>query len=858
VRAEHVTRSRLGAGPFALLVVDAGGAIRLAEGPGLGALGLQEGKAQGRSIFEIAPDRPSVAEGMRRALAGEGSAVVSLLDESTFELRFEPSYGSDHHVTGGVLLALQAGRARDRAEQARRKRSAELRLLFDQVPVAIWATDRELRVVHAAGRLPREAGIDERHLVGTTLYDVVRSRDPTEPAIADHLAALNGESRSFDYQLAGRRFEVHVEPLLDESGRVAGCVGMAIDVTARYETEERLARSEARLAEAQRAAHMGSWEWEVERDAVVWSNELYRIYGIAPEEFEGTYESFLKHVHPDDAENTQRILFRALRAPQPFVFDHRIVRPDGSVRMLHNRGDVLGGQPGAPRRMIGSCWDVTDRWRAEQELERSVSLLRATLESTADGILVVDRQGRIARHNQRFLDMWRIGEQLASRGSDSALLSAAADQLEDAEGFLRRVRELYDQPQASSFDALSFRDGRVFERYSQPQRLGSEVVGRVWSFRDVTERERLLRRAVFLADASRLLASLDVEQALEGVSQVALQGLCDACAIDLFSGEGGPRRLLSITREPGLPISAELPKSIFAGHALIQAVGARSQMVVPLMSHGTVLGALIFAVFGRRGYTRADLELAEELARRASLTIENARLYGQATEALQARDEFLSVAAHELRGPVTSLHLAVQGMVKGEVPPAAVPRALEIVAREDRRLTRFVEELLDVAQIRTGRMHLVLERVDLVEVTREVVARLAPDLRNAGSSLSLASDSAAIGYWDRSRLDQLVTNLVSNAIKFGLGKPIEVEVSAREGVARLVVGDHGIGIPHDRLNRLFEPFERAVSSRHYGGLGLGLYIVRTIVDGLEGSIRVESEPGAGATFTVELPQERRS
>jgi signal transduction histidine kinase len=150
-------------------------------------------------------------------------------------------------------------------------------------------------------------------------------------------------------------------------------------------------------------------------------------------------------------------------------------------------------------------------------------------------------------------------------------------------------------------------------------------------------------------------------------------------------------------------------------------------------------------------------------------------------------------------------------------------------------------------------MHFTFEDVDLGDVVRQVSTRLGPELARSGSSLSITSKGPTIGQWDRFRLDQVITNLLSNAIKFGLGKPIEVSIGKHEGIAKLEIKDRGIGIPKDMMDKIFKPFERAVSVRHYGGLGLGLYIVHTIVDGLGGTIRVESQLNAGSTFTVELP-----
>src|SRR5262249_42407741 len=152
-------------------------------------------------------------------------------------------------------------------------------------------------------------------------------------------------------------------------------------------------------------------------------------------------------------------------------------------------------------------------------------------------------KGTVTTHNQRFLSLWQIPQDLAEEHDDERLLAYVCDQLEDPEKFLSSTRELYGHPERESFDMQHFRDGRVFERYSRPQQIGEQIVGRVWSFRDVTERERLLRRAVFLADATRLLSSLDIEPALDSVAHLAVPFMGDGCAIDLL-GNGQPRRLL--------------------------------------------------------------------------------------------------------------------------------------------------------------------------------------------------------------------------------------------------------------------------------------------------------------------------
>lgn len=245
-------------------------------------------------------------------------------------------------------------------------------------------------------------------------------------------------------------------------------------------------------SEAQRLGHVGSWQWDALRDEVTWSHELYRIYGLKPGEFSGTYEAFLRHVHPDDQAFTREVIGKAFREGKPFAYDHRIVRPDGEVRMLQTRGDVVPGPGGKVVRMVGCCLDVTEQWRTRRELDESTALLRATLEATHDGVFVVDLSGKVVLINRRALELWRVPETLAARGDLQALIDYGAEQVDDPAAFRARENELSSRPELSGTDTVRCKDGRVFERHTRPQRLKGAVVGRVCSFRDVTARERAL------------------------------------------------------------------------------------------------------------------------------------------------------------------------------------------------------------------------------------------------------------------------------------------------------------------------------------------------------------------------------
>jgi signal transduction histidine kinase len=289
--------------------------------------------------------------------------------------------------------------------------------------------------------------------------------------------------------------------------------------------------------------------------------------------------------------------------------------------------------------------------------------------------------------------------------------------------------------------------------------------------------------------------------------------------------------------------------------------GVSSLMIAPLEHRRHVFGHItLMRDMGGAAYTPEDEALLEDLAHRAAQAIENARLYGEAQSAVAVRDEFLSIASHELRTPLTALRLALENMRRvasrealEKLPAQYVERVLVTAERQGQRLEKLVAGLLDVSRIHMGRLELDVEEVELGAAVQDALGAVEDEAAQSGSEIRVKGEPVR-GYWDRFRISQVVTNLLANAVKYGGGKPVEVEFFPREDHAVLRVRDHGIGIDPSDQPQIFERFERAVSSRNYGGLGLGLYIVKRIVEAHGGIIAVDSKPGEGATFQLELPQ----
>jgi signal transduction histidine kinase len=229
--------------------------------------------------------------------------------------------------------------------------------------------------------------------------------------------------------------------------------------------------------------------------------------------------------------------------------------------------------------------------------------------------------------------------------------------------------------------------------------------------------------------------------------------------------------------------------------------------------------------------------------------------------ALGMRDEFLSIASHELRTPLAALSLQVEGLERtvskrsngSEESQRELHRAGRAVAHVE-RLARIVDNLFDVSQITAGRLQLGRETFDLAEAVRAVASALSEQAARAGCSVTLSAPDAVTGYWDRFRIEQVITNLLTNAFKYGAGKPIEVSVQATEAVARLRVRDQGSGVAPEAVERIFDRFERFATGHHQWSLGVGLYIARQVIDAHSGVVRVEETSSSGSTFLVELPR----
>jgi len=618
--------------------------------------------------------------------------------------------------------------------------------------------------------------------------------------------------------------------------------------------------------------------------------------------------------HPDDVATSQDLITSVRDGQLPgYSIEKRFIRKDGVVVWVYLTVSVVRSEGGEPLYLVEFIQDVTERRNAETSARKSLSLLQATLESTADGLLVVDLAGRIVSYNKRVAEMWGIPPEFFASGDDERAIGVALEKLSHPEEFLAKVRELYAEPELASYDVLELKDGRVFERYSQPQRIDGKSVGRVWSFRDVTARrsaeeqahalvleqaaraeaENSEKRAALLAEASRVLsASFDYQTTLAALVRLAVPAMADYCALDIIEGENfnrigeahvdksktslvnefsrfpkavftahHPIMRVVATGRPVLEavVTPELINASFAHEAQRQTVRAlepRSFICVPLTTSNKLLGVFTLATSssGRR-YDMADVALAADLARRAALVVEHARLFHEAQEATRARDEILAVVAHDLRNPLNTVMMAAGLMMESSSPDRPQERRnVEIVRRAADRMNRMIQDLLDVKRMESGQLWLDPRPEPVTGLIADTIEMLRP--LAAGSSIRVeahvVNDLPPV-LADATRIAQVLSNLVGNAVKFtprdGL---ITISAERADAEVRFSVIDTGPGIPAEQLPHIFGRFWQAKASDRRG-IGLGLAIAKGIVEAHKGRIWVESSVGLGSTFYFTLP-----
>jgi PAS domain S-box-containing protein len=533
---------------------------------------------------------------------------------------------------------------------------------------------------------------------------------------------------------------------------------------------------------------------------------------------------------------------------------------DGTEFPIETTYAPLGAGPGM--QIVASIRDVTERGRIDAELRVALSLLSATLESTADGILVVTADGRIAGSNEKFAILWGIPAELIASHDDGRVMAFVLDQLADPDSFVDKVRELYADPGAESLDVLDFRDGRTFERYSRPQRVGEEIVGRVWSFRDVTSRRRAQEQA------REALAQLEGLGAIVESSADAIIGKTPEGIITSWN-HGAERLYGYVAAEViGRDVRILIPdRHRQAEEAVLAAImdggEAHSFETDRLRKDGSIVPvSLTVSPIRSEDGVRGIATIGQDITARRADEAELLAAREAALESSRLKSEFLATMSHEIRTPMNGV-IGLTALLLDTSLDETQRKYAEGVQTAAGSLLTVINDILDFSKLEAGKVDLDVTSFDPRLLVAEIATFLSEDAQGKGLEiiaycwpdvpLRLAGDAG--------RIRQILLNLASNAVKFTASGEVAIRVNllsedaAGTAVLRFEVRDTGIGIDAADHLRLFDSFSQADASttRRYGGTGLGLAICRRLTEAMGGEIGLSSAPGEGSTFWFVIP-----
>lgn len=703
------------------------------------------------------------------------------------------------------------------------------------------------------------------------------------------LIAKDGVERPIDDSAA---------PIRDSSGVVNGAVLVFRDVTERRQQDQSLRENEARLNFALATAELGQWDLNLKDLTAFRSLKHDEIFGYKELLPEWTYQMFLEHVVPEERAAVAERFQTSIATGSALDVECRIRRPDGSICWIWKQARILRDMNGRSARMLGTIADITARKQFEETLRQSEARLRLALEAGHMGVF--DRNLRT--NEVQWSDNMEAIYGLPPGGFAGNF--EAFQQLihpDDRPKVTEAIQRAIDE--RSKYE-LEFRcvwpDGSIHWLtskamiYTAPDGQAARVVGVCL---DITERKQAEQTARFLADVSVTLSTtVDYDTTFRQLAKLSVPFFADWCIVDVVDNDGTLQRAAIVHNDPeklqlGLSIKQKFVLRDDAPHSpanalrtgrsvlisditddiiatftqddehlrLMRQLHLKSYIGVPVIARGRPLGVISFLTAdSQRRYDAEDLALAEDLAHRTAIALDNAHLYQELREADRLKDEFLAMLAHELRNPLAPIRNSLFIMRAPNVAPELTQQVLAIAERQVQHMARLLDDLLDVSRISRGRIELRKEPVDIARVVQLAMDAVQPLVNESQHEVTVSLPSEPVKIFaDPTRLEQILTNLLNNACKYTEPRGhiwLEVERQGNELVIR--VRDTGIGISSEMLPRIFDLFVQASRQleRSHGGVGIGLTLVRRLIELHGGTIDARSPGlGKGSEFIVRLP-----
>jgi len=768
--------------------------------------------------------------------------------------------GAITHYLGYVLDITE----RRLVDEELAKSRALLQSVMDFSPSLIYLLDLEGRFLFANNGLAETLQMKSEEMIGKdrsqilprTVADQHRINDlevitTRQPAVFSEENVIAGETRFYD----SLKF-----PLLDAEGEVYAIGGISTDVTEHRLAEEALVESEKGLKDAQRIAHLGSWELDLVNDNLVWSDEIYRMFEIDPAEFGASYEAFLNAIHPDDRESVDAAYTDSLKTGMPYAIDHRLLFPDGRIKYVHEECETTYDEEDKPNRSRGTVQDTTAHVEAEEALRIGQQRFRDIFDHSTDVIYLLE-----VTEDNRFRNLEVNAAYEASTGlSREQVVGKCQEEVvpkEQADIVNTKYRHCVDTGVPIDDEVLlDLPSGRRFYHSTLiPMTDDSERVTRILGIsRDITE-SRLAEEAL---RASQRKLALHLEQTMLGVIE---------WDTDFRVREWNPaaEAIFGYTRDEAVGHHASeliVPEearpqldSVFE-RLMKQAGGEFNTNRNTTKDGRTILCEWVNTpLVDDSGAVIGVMALARDVTE--NRRVEELRIAKEAAEAASsAKSGFLANMSHEIRTPLNAI-LGFSQLLGRDQELSEIQRQwLGIINASGEHLLALINDVLDMSKIESGRTTPNLREVNLHDLLDNLHGLFNAAAAAKGLELRFICTNHVprLVITDESKLRQVLINLLGNAVKYTDEGSIEVRVATRrteDGNLRLVVEveDTGTGIAPEEMNRLFEYFEQADAGRHAeSGTGLGLAISRGFVRLLGGEITVRSEVGEGSVFSFDI------
>ncbi|MDD2754252.1 MAG: PAS domain S-box protein [Methanothrix sp.] len=842
--------------------------------------GLKRDDLIGRSVLEVLPGTEKYWFDTygRVALTGE----PAFFDEYSAELDRYFEVRAFRTAVNQFACIFVDITDRKRTEEALRENEERYRSYVNSAPYGVFVADENGKYLQVNPMACSITGYDESELLQMSIRDILP--DDVQDGGLKHFQMVQADAHGFiEIPFLTKKGERRIWSVTATKLSEKRFLGFVEDITKRKKSEEDLRQSELRLRTIFETSSAGIIIVDTNGRISQANQCLAEMFACPLESMIGTaYPAF---IHPDERQDGTDTMQAMLDNRADTVFTQRhYLRADGSDFWGYINGRRMVDSNGKFTGLLGIISDITDRKRAEDDLRRKTAILEAQVETSLDGILIVDRQWQRILTNERLLSMWNVPAEIRNKKNDDVLLDYVVGKTQNPEEFLAKVRYLYAHWEETSRDEITFKDGMVLDRYSSPviDRDG-EYYGRIWIFHDITKyrhaeealresEQRLADIIDFLPDATfavdregKVIAWNRAIEEMTGVLKAEMIGKGNYDYSVPFYGKHRPilidlifmdRKTIEdkyyfILRK-GDQLIAETFIPMLNGKEGVFLWGIAS----PLYDHS---GGIVGAIESIRDITR--YKQFEDDLKNTNLQLETASKHVQkmaemAGQANAAKSEFLANMSHEIRTPLNGV-IGMIGLLQDMDLNAEQREYVEIARVSGEMLLSLINDILDFSKIEARKLELEMLDYDLRSLLKDTVDLLSLDVREKGLELvsQVEPEVPSLLRGDPGRLRQILVNLGGNAVKFTENGKIVIHVRLqneddRNATLRFAVSDTGIGIPADRQKILFSPFTQMDSSttRQYGGTGLGLAICKQLVKLMGGNIGLQSEVGKGSTF----------